>query len=517
MAILDEDGTIRYANPAAAWLIGRAPARLVGVPVLALIHNDDRRRMRRDFQEVVAGRGTGKRVEYRLQAVDGSWKTISAVASDLSDLSSTSGVLVSAIDVTEQRTHERSLRRLALTDPITGLPNRVALHDRLASGRRSQREMSVVFVDLDHFRRVNDCLGHTVGDEVLHVAASRIGTLVPAASMLAHFGADSFVIVLAEIGRERAVELVWEILAQVANAMFVSGHEVRMTASAGVAFWDAASTAESIVRDADMALTRAKANRRGGVEVFTEELRTQAVTRLALETDLRRAVEREEFEVHFQPVVNLASGIAEGCEALIRWTRPDGGPVSPETFIPIAEETELIIPIGEWVLHRSVKAVRSGVIPRVSVNLSPRQLLDPGLPARIERLLHAHDVRPELISFEITEAVLIDNFPLAIDCLNRLRELGIAVGLDDFGTGYSSLGYLRRLPVDFLKLDRQLVAEVDTDLQAAAIAGTIVSLARTLALVTIAEGIERQRQADILADQGCHYGQGWLFGRPRGV
>jgi EAL domain-containing protein (putative c-di-GMP-specific phosphodiesterase class I) len=246
-------------------------------------------------------------------------------------------------------------------------------------------------------------------------------------------------------------------------------------------------------------------------------MRDQAVARLALETDLRHAVDRDELSLCLQPVVRLDTGRAEGSEALLRWTRPSGEQVSPDEFIPLAEETGLIIPIGDWMLRNALGAVRAGHTPRVSVNLSPRQLLYPGLPARVERLLRSHDLRPEQTAFEVTEAVVVENFELATACLNRLRQLGCPVGLDDFGSGYSSLGYLRRLPLDFLKLDRQLVADIDTDPQAADIATMIAALARTLSLTTIAEGIERQPQADILAAAGCDYGQGWLFGRPEPV
>jgi len=514
MVLLEPSGVIRHANPAAGWLIGRAPSSLKGLPVLTLVHPEDRTRVSDDLNAAVAGRSLGAAVEYRIRAGDGSWKTVSAIASDLLDVSSAPGVLVSATDVTEQRAQERSLRELAMRDPVTGLANRVALRDGLASEMAKDQALSVALIDLDHFKWINDCLGRTVGDAVLEAAGARIASLVPGPGLVAHFDADTFVVVLVGLDPERAVRLVWELIRRLANPLFIAGHELRVGATAGVVVRDAAATSESIVRDADSALTRGKTRRRGGVVVFTEEMRTEAVDRLAMETDLRHAVEHDELILHFQPIVRLSSGAVEGCEALARWARHSGEQVSPATFIPLAEETGLIIPIGDWVLNTTVGVMRSGQFPRVSVNLSPRQLIDPGLPARIERLLGLHELRPEFLSFEVTEAVLVENFELATESLNRLRYLGCPVGLDDFGTGYSSLSYLRRLPVDFLKLDIELVADVDTDHQAAKIADAIVSLARTLSLTTIAEGVERQSQADALDAMGCHYGQGWLFGRP---
>jgi diguanylate cyclase (GGDEF)-like protein/PAS domain S-box-containing protein len=514
IVILERSGVIRYANPAAGWLVGRAPSSMVGANVLAMVHSDDRPRFVQNLAEVVAGRGLGEPVEYRVRAFGGSTKTILATASNLLDLSSVAGVLVSASDVTDQRAQEYSLRKLALRDPVTGLANRVALADRLALEMSTSRPMAVAFVDVDHFTRINDCLGHTVGDAVLDALGSRIGFSIPAESLASHFGGDTFVVVLSGLDPGRATQLVWDLIGRLANPLFMAGHELSLTASAGLAFGDAASTPESILRDADVALTRSKTRGRGGVEVFTEAMRVEAMDRLAMETDLRYAIERNQMQLHLQPIVSLSSRQTEGSEALLRWTRAHGEQVGPSTFIPLAEETGLIVPLGEWVLGRALAALQSGRTTRVNVNLSPRQLLDPGLPARIERLVSAQGVKPERLSFEVTEEVVIEKFELATATLRRIRRLGCLVGLDDFGVGYSSLSYLRRLPVDFLKLDRELVEDVDTDDQAAAIAGTIVALAKTLSLATVAEGVEREAQADVLTSMGCDFGQGWLFGYP---
>jgi diguanylate cyclase (GGDEF)-like protein/PAS domain S-box-containing protein len=513
MVFLEPMGTIRYANPAAGWLLGRAPLSLRGLDVTRLVHPGDRRQARQDLIRVIAGQSLGP-AEYRVRAADGSYKTVSALAADLLDSPAVKGVLISATDVTDQRAQERSLLELALADPVTGLANRRALREHLEREMATAKTLAVAFVDLDRFKRVNDCLGHTVGDAVLQAVASRIRALLAPESMVSHFGADNFVAVITGLDPERAVRLIWEMIGHVASPLFVSGHELRLAASAGVAVRDPAATPESILRDADAALTYAKAFRRGGVEVFTEEMRTRAVDRLAMETDLRHAVERDELRLYFQPIVRLSDSRSEGGEALLRWDRPGYGLVAPGAFIPLAEESGLIVPIGEWALANVVRTLQLGHLPKASVNLSPRQLLDPGLPARIEGLLKSWDLAPQALAFEVTETVVVENFELASASLSRLRRLGCTVGLDDFGTGYSSLGYLRRLPVDFLKLDLELVHDLGSDPQAARIAEAIVSLAHSLSLATIAEGIEDQGQAEALTAMGCDCGQGWLFGRP---
>jgi diguanylate cyclase (GGDEF)-like protein/PAS domain S-box-containing protein len=514
LLVLDRSGTIRYSNPAAARLVGWSPATLRGTRVLNLVHPADHERVEASLRRVVRGLSSDMPVEYRVKGADGSWKTLAIVATNVLDHEAAPGIVVSATDVTALREQERYLRSIAYQDPITELPNRRSLLEELEEAMGKPQGLAVAFMDVDHFKRINDSLGHSFGDTVLRAIANRLLALVPAGSVVTHFAADTFVLVLIDLAPNRAVRLVWELLRSLATPLFVEGHELNLAATAGVAMRDEGHTPESILRDADSALTRAKAQRRGGVEVFSEEMRTQAVERLAMETELRHAVERDELRLLVQPVVDLTHREVAGGEALLRWTRRGGEGVSPDVFIPLAEETGLITSIGDWVLGRALGILLMRRVSRVSVNLSPRQLFEPGLPARVERLLGLLEVSPSRLLFEVTENFVVENFDLAVQALGSLRQLGCPVGLDDFGTGYSSLGYLRKLPVDFLKLDRVLVRDIDSDIQAARIAETIVSLARTLSLATIAEGVEREQQADSLADMGCQFGQGWLFGPP---
>jgi diguanylate cyclase (GGDEF)-like protein len=442
---------------------------------------------------------------------------MSCVAFDVLAPSALGSVIISAIDVTEQRAHEHSLRQLAFTDSVTGLANRRALTEHLERGLVGQepQALAVAFVDLDRFRWVNDCLGHTVGDAVLQAAGARIRSLLAAANVVFRFSADTFAVVMGgALDHEQVVGLTWAIIGRLADPLFVCGREIRVSASAGVAFQDSSATPESILRDADSALTRAKTTRRGGVQVFTEEMRAHAVERVAMEVQLRHAVERGELHLEFQPIVGLLDGRAAGSEALLRWERPRGEIVPPLSFIPLAEETGLIMSIGDWALANAVRALRAGALATVFVNLSARQLLDPALAARVKQLLRASRLKPGALGFEVTETAVIEDFSLAVECLGSLRHLGCPVGLDDFGVGYSSLGYLRHLPVDFIKLDRELVRDIGSDPQAARIAEAIISMAHSLGLTTTAEGIEQQVQADALTVMGCDHGQGWLFGRP---
>lgn len=514
LLVLDPCGTIRYANPATARLVGWSPSTLRGTQVLNFVHPADRKEVGACLSRVVAGQTSEVPVEYRVKGADGSWRTLAIVATSLFNEEITKGILISATDVTALRAQESYLRDLAFRDHITALPNRRSLLERLHVEVPKRQHLAVAFIDIDNFKRITDSLGHSFGDSVLRATGSRLLSLLPPGSFLGHFYADTFVVVLNDLETERAIGFVWELLRGVATPLFVEGRELKLEATAGVAFRDAATTPDSILRDADAALTRGKAQRRGGVEVFNEEMRTQAVQRLVMETDLRHAVERNELRLFIQPVVDLQDRRVAGGEALLRWTRRGGEQVCPDVFIALAEETGLITSIGEWVLAHAVDALITRKVARISVNLSPRQLLDPGLPTRVERLLGLLEVPPGRLLFEVTENFVVENFDIAVESLGNLRQLGCPVGLDDFGTGYSSLGYLRRLPLDFLKLDRELVQDIATDPQAARIAETIVSLARTLSLATIAEGIECEAQAERLAAMGCHYGQGWFFGRP---
>lgn len=514
LLILDAKGVIRYANPAVGWLTGREPRLLEGVPASSLVHHDERRRVRRELRTLLAGNPARDDVEFQVQASDGRWRTLRVTGSNILDLAPPDGILIQATDVTERLEAEHALRDLAYRHPITGVASRRALEQFLTDSLSVERPVAVAFIDLDHFKRINDCLGHAAGDDVLTAVTARVSPLVPAGSLLAHFASDVFAVVFVGLTADQAVGLAWRLVARVADPLHVGGHELHLGATAGVAIRDAASTAESMLRDADSALTRAKTVRRGGVELFSNAMRAEAIDRFVMENEFRGALQRGDLEVHLQPIVQLSTGDVWGHEALTRWPRPDHRHVPADEFIRIAEEAGVIVEVGNWVLGRAVALLHNGVAERISVNLSACELLDPSLPRRVERLLEFAGISGSRLSFEITESVVVNNFRLATVSLNALRRLGCSAGLDDFGTGYSSLSYLRKLPVDFVKLDRTLIADVDNDRQAALVASAVFSLASALSLTAVAEGIERPSQVTTIVDMGCKLGQGWLFGRP---
>jgi diguanylate cyclase (GGDEF)-like protein len=478
------------------------------------VYPDDASRLLAEICGAAAGRCSGRSFEYRVRTADGAWRILSAVASNLADVAGAPGVLLSGADVTEQMAREEALCDLALRDPLTGLASRDILVAHIEATGAERAPLSVVFLDVDHFRRINECIGHSVGDAVLRSLGARIASVVPPSGLVARFGGDTFVLVLDDLEADRALSLVCELLARIAAPLFIAGHELRVTASAGFVSRGPAGAPESLLRDAEAALTQAKKYHRGGVVVFSDQIRAHCVERLAIEADLRYAAARHELRLHFQPIVDLAGGRPNWDEALLRWARRGGEVLTPDTFLAVAEESGLIVPIGEWVVAAVIKELQSDPTLRANVNLSARQLAVPDLADKVEHLLGSHQVTACRLAFEVTETVLMENFETATRRLNRLRHLGCPVGLDDFGTGYSSLSYLHRLPLDFIKLDRSLVDAVDTDPHARAIAASFISLAKALSLGTVAEGIERPSLIGPLTAMGCDYGQGWHFGHP---
>ena len=514
LLLVSSCGRIRYANPAASTLLGRPCGSLVGHDLVSLVHPEDASALLAEIYGVVVGRAPGRSFEYRVHTAKGEWRVLSGVASNLTDIPGAAGVLLSAADITEQRRYERALRDLALRDALTGLPNRNLLVAHLGAAVAGREPLSVVFVDVDHFRRINECVGHTVGDGVLRAVAGCIAGYLPAGSLAARFEGDTFALVLNDLDEEQALSLVRELLARVAVPLFVSGHELRVTASAGLVGRGASATPECLLRDADAALTQAKRCQRGGVVAFSERIRAHCLDRLAVESDLRHAVARHELLLYFQPMVNLSGERPNWHEALLRWARRGGEVLAPVAFLDVAEESGLIMPIGEWVIAEVVMELERDPDLQSSLNLSARQLAVAGLADQVELLVEVHGVPAHQLAFEVTETALMENFDMANSTLTRIRRLGCLVGLDDFGVGYSSPSYLNRLPVDFIKLDRSLVDAIDTDPQARTIAASFISLAKALSLATVAEGVERPSLIGPLVAMGCDYGQGWHFGRP---
>ncbi len=414
---------------------------------------------------------------------------------------------------------------LAQFDPLTGLPNRALLADRfsqmiLQAGRRGAM-LGVLFVDLDDFKLVNDTLGRAGGDELLREPARRLQSAVRPGDTLARVSGDEFVIVLADLGRPEDAALVAEkLLERLAEPFILSGQETFVTGSVGIAAYPGdGADAESLLGAADAAMARAKQSGRNAYHFFTAEItqRTRARAQVALE--LRRAMERNEFGLVYQPKIDLATGSACGAEALLRWHHPDRGTIAPAEFVPVLEETGLIVPVGEWVLRRACEDLKAWqarglkVLP-VAVNLSARQFRQQQLDARIRALVRNAGVAPQLVELEITESQLMHDPDHAIRVMRALREAGFRIAIDDFGTGYSSLAYLTRFPVAALKIDRSFVADAPSDSADAAIVRMIIEMAHTLDLTVVAEGVETDAQMAFLSQFGCEQGQGLLLAPP---
>jgi diguanylate cyclase (GGDEF)-like protein len=417
------------------------------------------------------------------------------------------------------------LAQQALHDPLTRLPNRALFHDRLAqavadAARRGER-LAVTMLDLDGFKEVNDNLGHAAGDQVLIEVAERLRSCLRATDTAARIGGDELAVILPATDQAEAEAVTSRILERLRQPVVIDGREVLPQASAGIALWEQGQDTDSLLRNADAAMYSAKQEHSSSYEVYDQDLHARVLDRISLASDLRGALRREEFVLHYQPIVEAASGRIAGAEALIRWRHPQRGWVSPAHFIPVAEQTGAIVEIGRWVLETACRDAQGwhrdhpAKLPLyVSVNLSARQLRDPGLATDIQEVLAATGFPPTSLTLEITETAVIDDIDRTIDKLHQLKRLGVRLAIDDFGTGYSSLTYLRRLPIDVVKIDRSFVGGVAAASDEWALAQAIVRLIRTLKLETVAEGVETGAQVAHLRALGCDRLQGYYFAKP---
>lgn len=428
-------------------------------------------------------------------------------------------------DVTVRHQTEETLKSLAYHDPLTGLPNRLLFHDRLSQAieraKRNRQLLTVMLVDLDRFKLINDSLGLETGDQVIKGVADRLCRTLRKSDTVARLGGDEFmVLLLGTQGAEAAAKVAQKLLEVLKPPLLVEGHELTTTASIGIAlFPHDGDDADSLIKNADNALSRAKEQGRNRYQFYTDDMNAAAFERLMLESRLRKALEQGELLIHYQPKVSLADGAVVGVEALLRWFHPDLGLVPPAEFIPLAEETGLIVPIGAWVLRTALAQLRrwhraghEGL--QLAVNLSARQFQEKDLVATVAAALEASGVPASSLELELTESAVMRDAPDAARRLRELTALGVRLSIDDFGTGYSSLGYLRSFPIGALKIDRSFVRDLDRDANSAALARAIVALAAGLKLKVVAEGVETREQLDLLRAFGCHELQGYLFSRP---
>ena len=432
------------------------------------------------------------------------------------------------VDITERKKMEKQLLHDAFHDALTKLPNRALFMDRLGQAlkrtKRNQKDLfAVLFLNLDRFKVVNDSVGHVIGDQLLKAIAGRLKTCLRPADTVARLGGDEFTILLENLkNTEETIKVAQRIYQELRLPFNLKGHEIFITVSIGIALSSTGyEEPGQILRDADITMYRAKEKGKARYEVFNKSMRTNALMLLQLETDLRRGIERQEFQVHYQPITSLRTGKITGLEALLRWQHPQEGLVSPAKFIPIAEETGLIIPIGHWVLREACQQLitwqkKFPDLPplKMSVNLSGKQLQEPDLIEQIDRILEETGLEGKQLKLEITESVLMENVEAATSMLLKLRARKIQLSIDDFGTGYSSLSYLHRFPVNTLKIDRSFVNRMESDEDNSEIVKAIVTLAHILNMDVIAEGIETIDQCDQLKSLQCEQGQGYLFSKP---
>ena len=426
----------------------------------------------------------------------------------------------------ERKRYQEQLEYQANYDALTGLPNRNLLHDRLRQSvyaQRFVRSIGVVFIDIDHFKFVNDSLGHNTGDKLLQKVAERLLGAVRDGDTVARLGGDEFILILNDqTGQEVIYRAMQRIINKIAEPIEIDGQELLVTCSAGISLYPQdGPDVETLLKNADAAMYRAKEKGRNNFQFYTAEMNRQVNERLKMETNLRRALERNEFELYYQPRINVQSGALVGCEALLRWQHPELGLTLPERFIGLAEETGLIVPIGDWVLQTACAQARTwqkrgGPPITVSVNLSMRQFKQEALAGAVDDALRSSGLDPRRLEMELTESLVMQDTEAAIRVLERLREIGVDLSVDDFGTGHSSLSYLTRLPISALKIDQSFVQDVKgrINVDEGIVAQAIISLAHNLKLKVVGEGVETGAQFEFLKKHGCDEVQGYHFGRP---
>jgi diguanylate cyclase (GGDEF)-like protein/PAS domain S-box-containing protein len=526
VTILDTDTTVRYASPSHLSIVGIPPSMLVGRKMSEEIFQDDLPAAQRGFSRLLAGTSTRESLIVRLRDGTGAWRWIEAVGTNLFHEPTVGGLVLNSRDITDRKQLEAQLIEQARRDPLTGLGNRRLFTDRvqhaLERRQRQHHRTAVLFCDLDHFKLVNDTLGHSRGDALLIAVADRLRSIVRVGDTVARLGGDEFAVLLEDLDREsEADESADRILQALSRPFQLEDREVFVGASVGIAVARAGQGVDDLVTDADVAMYGAKARGRGRVVRFSAEMRASITERVELAADLRRALERDEFTLVYQPVVDLITGTISGAEALIRWMHPVHGLILPGRFIPLAEESELIEEIGRFVLRRGAadaalfRTVRESTTRmRVAVNLTARHLLSPSLERDVSEALTDAGISGSALAIELTESMLAANESVMAERLHALRAMDIRIALDDFGTGYSSLAYLRRFPIDVLKIDKGFMDDVSRQGPSDAVMQAIVAIGKGLGMRTIAEGVESAEQLAQLRSIGCSIAQGYFISRP---
>jgi diguanylate cyclase (GGDEF)-like protein/PAS domain S-box-containing protein len=522
--VTNADEQIISANQAFSKITGYAPGEILGkrMEILGALGTETLLNSDARGQLCLSGQWSG---ELQLQRKTGDIFPAAASITSVLDAHGRLGhYLVVFSDITQRKEAERQIYRLAYYDPLTGLPNRTLfyslLEQTLAEAHRSRTHGALLFLDLNRFKNINDSFGHTPADLILQEVGHRLGLALRHEDIISRLGGDEFVIALPDISRrEHAGHVAQKLLASLAEPFFIEHHEVMLSASIGISIFpeDGCDT-ETLIKNADVAMYRAKKLGNSTHVFYSQEMNLRSLDQLKLESNLRRAIERNEFCLHYQPQLDLVTGRINGAEALLRWQHPEHKMISPAQFIPVAEETGLIIPIGEWVIDAACRQIREwidqGLPPlRIAVNLSARQF-SASLPKTVLDVIARHGIPSDYLELEITESMLMHSADSVVAMMREFAEAGILMALDDFGTGYSSLSYLKRFPIDNLKIDQSFVRGIPDDQDDSAIARAIISMAKNLRLSVIAEGVETAEQLAFLREAGCDEIQGYYFSRP---
>ena len=528
ICMLDPAGSFTYVSPSARSLLGYEAKDLIGTSCFDLIHPEDRAATAATIEQILANADRGAQ-EFRLCRATGEWRIFESVGSRILDDGGRPqrAVFVSR-DITERKRDEETIRHLAYYDALTGLPNRTLFNDRLAQALaqayRTRQMLGLMFLDLDRLKAVNDTLGHAMGDRLLQGVSERLKGCLREGDTIARLGGDEFLLLLQGVAHlEDVAKVAQRLLEALKPSFYCEGQELHTTASIGIALYpNDSKDAESLMKNADAAMYRAKELGRNNYQFYSASMNETALQRLSLENNLRRALQRREFVLHYQPQMNLTTGQITGAEALIRWNHPELGMIPPVRFIPIAEESGLILPMGEWVMATATAQNKAwqdaGMKPlRIAVNLSPLHFKHKDLAQTIAKILQQTELDARYLELEVTESVIMQTTDTDADAvvgtMLKLKETGIHVSIDDFGTGYSSLSYLKRFPVDTVKIDQSFIRDITTNPDDAAIAKAIISIAHSLTLRVIAEGVETEEQLNFLRAESCDEIQGFFLSR----
>ncbi|MDG5789353.1 EAL domain-containing protein [Evansella sp. AB-P1] len=525
--ILSAKGEVTYRSPSIEKVLGYKPEELDG-PFFSLVHPDDQENVISRFQHLVDQPDAVQTIDVRLQHKNGGWRMIHAIANNLIKDPHVNGIIVNYHDITEMRQAEQKIHHIAYHDYLTGLPNRrffeEKLQQELIAAKKNNTKLAVLFIDIDRFKYINDTLGHPLGDEVLKKIAHMLQSLSSEKEFVARMAGDEFMLLSSNlITEDYAKNIATTILKKLEAPIVVDQFEIFVTGSIGITIYpESGNDLAILMKNADLAMYQAKATKENSYKLFTSEMEKESYKKFSLQNDLRRAIANKEFELYYQPKVCAKTDKIVGAEALIRWNHPKKGVVSPGEFIPLAEETGLIVPIGEWVFQAVCEQIKAwqnkGFAPFiVSLNFSSSQMLQKGLVQTVENLLKEKEVEGKWIEIEITESIFLEHDNDIKNKLDGLRKLGIQIAIDDFGTGYSSLSYLRKYKFNTIKLDRSFINDIHTSDDNEAIINFIIQLSNQLKMKVVAEGVETKEQKSRLQQLNCDELQGYYFSKPKPI